>query len=77
VGVDVGSKDTIYKVIQSLSQSGMGLIIVSDDLPELLQNADRIIVMNGGQIVSEFEADKATEDDLYRAMLGSEKGAEQ
>lgn len=77
VGVDVGSKDTIYKVIQSLSQSGMGLIIVSDDLPELLQNADRIIVMNGGQIVSEFEADKASEDDLYRAMLGSEKGGEQ
>lgn len=77
VGVDVGSKDTIYKVIQSLSQSGMGLIIVSDDLPELLQNADRIIVMNGGQIVSEFEAEMASEDDLYRAMLGSEKGAEQ
>lgn len=77
VGVDVGSKDTIYKVIQSLSQSGMGLIIVSDDLPELLQNADRIMVMNGGQIVSEFQADKASEDDLYRAMLGSEKGAAQ
>lgn len=77
VGVDVGSKDTIYKVIQSLSQSGMGLIIVSDDLPELLQNADRIIVMNGGQIASEFEADNASEDDLYRAMLGSEKGLEQ
>jgi simple sugar transport system ATP-binding protein len=55
----------------------MGLIIVSDDLPELLQNADRIMVMNGGQIVSEFEADKASEDDLYRAMLGSEKGAAQ
>ncbi|RKE79374.1 monosaccharide ABC transporter ATP-binding protein (CUT2 family) [Rhizobium sp. AG855] len=76
VGVDVGSKDTIYRVIQSLSASGMGLIIVSDDLPELLQNADRIIVMNGGQIVSEFDAEKASEDDLYRAMLGSAKGAE-
>lgn len=77
VGVDVGSKDTIYRVIQSLSASGMGLIIVSDDLPELLQNADRILVMNGGRVVSEFDAGTASEDDLYRAMLGSTKVAGQ
>lgn len=77
VGVDVGSKDTIYRVIQSLSASGMGLIVVSDDLPELLQNADRILVMNGGRIVSEFDAGTASEDDLYRAMLGSAKVADQ
>lgn len=75
VGVDVGSKDTIYRVIQTLSASGMGLIIVSDDLPELLQNADRILVMNGGTVVSEFEGETASEDDLYRAMLGSTEGA--
>jgi simple sugar transport system ATP-binding protein len=76
VGVDVGSKDTIYRVIQALSASGMGLIIVSDDLPELLQNADRILVMNGGRIVSEFDADTASEEDLYQAMLASTGGAE-
>lgn len=69
VGVDVGSKDTIYKVIQALSGAGMGLIIVSDDLPELLQNADRILVMNSGRIVAELDADLATEDELYQAML--------
>ncbi|WP_244499537.1 sugar ABC transporter ATP-binding protein [Rhizobium sp. AC44/96] len=69
VGVDVGSKDTIYRVIQALAESGMGLIIVSDDLPELLQNADRILVMNGGQVVAEMDAEQATEDQLYKAML--------
>ncbi len=71
VGVDVGSKDTIYRVIQTLSEAGMGLIIVSDDLPELLQNADRILVMNSGRIVAEMDADLATEDQLYRAMLSN------
>lgn len=71
VGVDVGSKDTIYRVIQTLSEAGMGLIIVSDDLPELLQNADRILVMNSGRIIAEMAAELATEDALYRAMLSN------
>lgn len=71
VGVDVGSKDTIYRAIQSLAEAGMGLIIVSDDLPELIQNADRILVMNSGRVVAEFDAEQASEDQLYRAMLTS------
>lgn len=69
VGVDVGSKDTIYRVIQALAEGGMGLVIVSDDLPELLQNADRILVMNSGRVVAEMDAEQATEDRLYKAML--------
>lgn len=69
VGVDVGSKDTIYRVIQALAEAGMGLVIVSDDLPELLQNADRILVMNSGRVVAEVDAEAATEDQLYKAML--------
>ena len=47
----------------------MGLVIVSDDLPELLQNADRILVMNGGRVVAAMDAGQATEDRLYQAML--------
>jgi simple sugar transport system ATP-binding protein len=69
VGVDVGSKDTIYRAIQKLADGGMGLLIISDDLPELLQNCDRILVMNGGQLVAEFNAETADEDALYQAML--------
>ncbi len=74
VGVDVGSKDTIYKAIQALAGRGLGVILISDDLPELLQNADRILVMRDGLVQHEFSADVAQEDDLYRAMLGTEKG---
>lgn len=71
VGVDVGSKDAIYQTIQSMAENGMGLMIVSDDLPELLQNCDRILVMNAGEIVAELDGAAATEDEIYQAMLGS------
>lgn len=71
VGVDVGSKDAIYQTIQKMAEDGMGLIIVSDDLPELLQNCDRILVMNSGEVVSDLNGDLASEDDIYKAMLGS------
>jgi simple sugar transport system ATP-binding protein len=74
VGVDVGSKDTIYKAIQALAERGLGVILISDDLPELLQNADRILVMRDGLVQQEFSADVAQEEDLYSAMLGTEKG---
>ena len=71
VGVDVGSKDTIYKVIQALAEKGMALLVISDDLPELLQNCDRIIVMRNGRLAAEFSAVTAREEDLYEAMLAS------
>jgi simple sugar transport system ATP-binding protein len=75
VGVDVGSKDTIYKVIQGLAEKGMALIIISDDLPELLQNCDRILVMRSGRLAAEFQASAASEEVLYDAMLaGSVNG---
>jgi ABC-type Mn2+/Zn2+ transport system ATPase subunit len=49
VGVDVGSKDTIYRLVQRLAEEGLSVILVSDDLPELLQNCDRILLMKQGR----------------------------
>lgn len=68
VGVDVGSKDTIFRIIQKLAVDGMGVIIISDDLPELLQNCDRILVMRKGTVAETFDAGSVTEDTLYRAL---------
>ena len=69
VGVDVGSKDTIYRIIQHLSSQGMGVILISDDLPELLQNCDRILVMRKGVSSGVFRADAVRQEDIYREML--------
>jgi simple sugar transport system ATP-binding protein len=49
----------------------MGLIVISDDLPELLQNCDRILVMRNGGVAAQFSAESASEETLYEAMLGS------
>lgn len=73
VGVDVGSKDTIFRIIQRLADEGMGVIIISDDLPELLQNCDRILVMRQGRIVAGHAADGLTEDAIYQSMASMSK----
>ena len=73
VGVDVGSKDTIFRIIQRLADDGMGVIIISDDLPELLQNCDRILVMRQGRIVAAHAADGLTEDAIYQSMASMSK----
>ena len=69
VGVDVGSKDIIYRIMQRLSQRGIGIILISDDLPELLQNCDRILMMKKGRVAAEYRADALSEADLYHALL--------
>ena len=69
VGVDVGSKDIIYRIMQSLSERGIGIVLISDDLPELLQNCDRILMMSKGRVTAEYEAAGLTEAELYRALL--------
>ncbi|WP_322004831.1 sugar ABC transporter ATP-binding protein [Paraburkholderia tropica] len=69
VGVDVGSKDIIYRIMQRLSERGIGILLVSDDLPELLQNSDRVLMMRKGRIAEEHRAEGLTEAELYRALL--------
>jgi simple sugar transport system ATP-binding protein len=72
VGVDVGSKDTIFRIIQRLADDGMGVVIVSDDMPELLQNCDRIIVMRKGVLAEVFDAETVDEATLYRALVSEQ-----
>lgn len=69
VGVDVGSKDIIYRIMQRLSERGIGILLVSDDLPELLQNCDRVLMMRKGRVADAYPADGLTEAELYRALL--------
>lgn len=75
VGVDVGSKETIFRAIQNMAEQGIGLIVVSDDLPELLQNCDRILVMQAGEIVAGFDAENVDETQIYEAMIADRKEA--
>ncbi len=69
MGVDVGSKDALYKIVQAQVNNGSGVVLVSDDLPELLMNCDRILVMSEGAIQAELNAADTSEEKLSAILL--------
>ncbi len=69
-GVDVGSIEYIHKRIVEARDSGVGVLIISTELDEILSLSDRILVMFRGRIVAEFDGDKATVNEVGLAMAG-------
>jgi rhamnose transport system ATP-binding protein len=65
-GVDIGAKAEIYQVIGDLAADGLGVVVVSSYLPEVLGIADRVVVMRAGTVVGELAAAEATEEDVLR-----------
>jgi ABC-type sugar transport system ATPase subunit len=68
-GVDVGSKRTIYDVIVELAEQGLGVIVISSELEEVLGLAHRVIVMRGGEFVAELEGDEMTQQAVLEAAF--------
>jgi ribose transport system ATP-binding protein len=66
-GVDVGAKREIYNIMRDLARQGVGILMTSGELPEILGMSDRILVMAHGAIVAEFEGAVATEEMVMRA----------
>jgi simple sugar transport system ATP-binding protein len=64
VGVDVGSKAEIHELICGLAQEGLGILLISDDIPELLKTCHRILLMRGGRIVEELKRTDISEQKL-------------
>ncbi|MGB9680447.1 MAG: sugar ABC transporter ATP-binding protein [Thermoanaerobacteraceae bacterium] len=71
-GVDVGAKNEIYKLINDLKKQGIGIILISSDLPEILNISDRIIVMHEGKITGNIIHDEATEEKVMLKAVGGE-----
>ncbi|MGI0115779.1 ribose ABC transporter ATP-binding protein RbsA [Zooshikella sp. RANM57] len=69
-GIDVGAKKEIYLLINELKRSGMGIILVSSDMPEILGMSDRILVMYSGCLVGEFEGQSANQEHIMRYAVG-------
>jgi ribose transport system ATP-binding protein len=74
-GVDVAAKVEIYNLMNRLTESGAGIIMISSELPELLGMSDRILVMRGGTIQAEFDAESATQENILSAALGVERAS--
>jgi L-arabinose transport system ATP-binding protein len=68
-GIDVGSKREIYHLIYDLAERGLGVVMVSSELPEVLGVCDRILVMNQGRITGELARGEATEQKILDLAL--------
>lgn len=73
-GVDIGAKVEVHRIISELAASGLGIILISSDLPEVLAMSDRILVLHEGRITAEIPRERATEERVMFAATGSVHG---
>ena len=71
-GVDIATKIEIYQIIRDLARQGLGILLISSELPEILGMSDRILVMRAGRLAGEFTSAAATEERLLAAAAGVE-----
>jgi len=71
-GVDVGAKAAIHGLIDDLTGQGIAIILISSELPELINLSSRILVMREGRMVGELKREEATQDRVLRLMAGVE-----
>jgi ABC-type sugar transport system ATPase subunit len=70
-GVDVGAKAEIHRVIEALVSQGMGVLLISSELPELMATSDRVYVMRAGRIVAELSGASINEQTIMRHAAGA------
>ena len=68
VGVDVGAKATIHKVIRRLAAQGLSALMISDEVPELIENCNRVVTMHHGRIVETLETAGLLEEDVNNRL---------
>ncbi len=76
IGIDIGSKHTIHEIIRDLAGKGMGIIMISDEIQEILDNCNRVLLMSNGRIIREVEdSTTTTAEELFDIVTRSyEKG---
>jgi len=74
-GIDVNTKNEIYRLISELTQRGLAIVMVSSELPEIMAIADRIIVLSEGKQTAEFTLSQATEELIMKAAIPKSFGS--
>jgi ABC-type sugar transport system ATPase subunit len=69
-GVDVGAKAAIHALIDRLARDGLAILLISSELPEVLNLSTRLLVMRAGRLVGNLARDEATQDRVLRLMAG-------
>ena len=71
-GVDVGAKHEIYELMNTWTNNGIAVVLITSEMPELLAMSDRILVMHRGRITAQFTAEEATQEAILDAAMGLE-----
>jgi ribose transport system ATP-binding protein len=71
-GVDVGAKAEIYNIMNMLTSKGVGILMISSELPEILGMSDRVLVMHRGRIAGEISIAEATQEKIMAYAAGGE-----
>jgi rhamnose transport system ATP-binding protein len=69
-GIDVGTKAEVHRLMSELAGSGVAVLMISSELPEVLGMADRVLVMHEGRLTGELSRDEADEETVMRAATG-------
>jgi ABC-type sugar transport system ATPase subunit len=70
-GIDVGAKAEIHGLMSQLAKQGMGILMISSELPEILGVSDRVLVMREGEVAAEFTREQATQEAIMSAATGA------
>ncbi len=74
-GIDIGAKAEVHHMINDLAEQGLGVILISSDLPEVLAMSDRILVMREGRQMGIFTREEATQETIMTAAMGQQSAA--
>jgi ribose transport system ATP-binding protein len=69
-GIDVGAKTEIHRLLRELALSGIGIVVISSEMPELLGLCDRVLVVREGRIAGELRGGEMTEEAVIRLASG-------
>jgi simple sugar transport system ATP-binding protein len=69
-GLDVGAIETVHAYLRDAAANGVGVLLISEDLDEILELADRVLVIYEGRILGEFAAERANVEEIGLAMAG-------
>ena len=70
-GIDVGAKQEVYLLMNRLIAEGVGIVLISSELPEIVGLSDRVMVMRGGRVVGEFTAPGITQEAVLACAVGA------
>ncbi|MBS3788371.1 sugar ABC transporter ATP-binding protein [Candidatus Bipolaricaulota bacterium] len=71
-GIDIAAKGNIYDLISELAAKGMGIILISDEVDEVIENSHNTMVMKEGQIVDKIKSEELSSEELYNELTSSE-----